>query len=53
MYVDNLMKIGEEVEELKEFKREVYDILESGKFFVYKGEVDIECLKSEDLIYLS
>lgn len=47
-YVDNLMKTGEEVEELKEFKREANGILESGKFPVHKGEADIERLKSED-----
>jgi len=35
-YVDNLMKTGDEEEELAKFKREASSVLESAKFPVYK-----------------
>lgn len=47
-YVDNLMKAGDEEEELEKFKREATSILESAKSPVLKWESDIECLESED-----
>ena len=47
-YVDNLMKTGEEEQELKKFKREATSILESAKFLVHKWESDVDTLESED-----
>lgn len=47
-YVDNLMKTGEEEQELKKFKIEATSILESARFPVHKWESDVETLESED-----
>ena len=47
-YVDNLMKTGNGVEELKEFKQEATDIVESGRFPVHKWKSNIPELDSED-----
>ena len=47
-YVDNLMKTGSGMEELKEFKREATEILEGARFPVHKWESNIPELDSED-----
>jgi len=47
-YVDNLMKTGRGVEELKEFKQEATEILEGARFPVHKWESNIPELDSED-----
>ena len=47
-YVDNLMKTGSGVEELKKFKQEATEILESARFPVHKWESNIPELDSED-----
>ena len=46
--MDNLMKTGEEEQELKKFKIEATSILESARFPVHKWESDVETLESED-----
>ena len=48
-YVDNLMKTGESVEELKEFKDEATIIMEEGKFPVHKWESNVQSLESKDM----
>ena len=47
MYVDNLMKTGNDVEDLKQFKREAIKILEPAKFPVHKWESDVNELDEE------
>ena len=47
-HVDNVMKTGEEEQELKKFKIESTSILESERFPVHKWESDVETLESED-----
>ena len=47
-YVDNLMKTGSGVEELKEFKQEATEILKGARFPVHKRESNIPVLDSED-----
>ena len=47
-YVDNLMKTGNGVEELKKFKQEVTKILEGGRFPVHKWKSSIPELHDED-----
>ena len=47
-YVDNLMKNGEEEQELKKSKIEATSILESARFPIHKWESDVETLESED-----
>ena len=47
-HVDNVMKTGEEEQELKKFKIEATSILESERFPVHKWESDVETLESED-----
>ena len=47
-YVDNLMKTGSGVEELKEFKQEATEILKGARFPVHKRESNIPELDSED-----
>ena len=49
-YVDNLMKIGSNIEELHNFKREASDILESAKFPIHKWESDVQELESEEMV---
>ena len=46
--VDNLMKTGSGMEELKEFKREATEVLEGARFPVHKWESNIPELDSED-----
>jgi hypothetical protein len=48
-YVDNLMVIGEDVQELKKFRTEATEILESGKFPVHKWESNVSSLESADM----
>ncbi|CAB3987087.1 Hypothetical predicted protein [Paramuricea clavata] len=48
-YVDNLMKTGDSVEELKEFKHEATTIMEEGKFPVHKWESNVHSLESADM----
>ena len=48
-YVDNLMKTGSEIEEIRKFKSETTEILESAKFLVHKWESDILELESENM----
>ncbi len=48
-YVDNLMKTGESVEELDEFKCEATTIMEEGKFPVHKWESNIQSLESTEM----
>ena len=47
-HVDNVMKTGQEEQELKKFKIEATSILESARFPVLKWESDVETLESED-----
>ena len=47
-HVDNVMKTGEEEQELKKFKIEATSILERTRFPVHKRESDAETLESED-----
>ena len=47
-YVDNLMKTGSGMEELKEFKQEATEILEGARFPVHKWESNIPELDSGD-----
>ncbi|XP_068738502.1 uncharacterized protein [Montipora capricornis] len=47
-YVDNLMRTGNGVEELKEFKQEATEILEGGRFTVHQWESNIPELDDED-----
>ncbi|XP_068690406.1 uncharacterized protein [Montipora foliosa] len=47
-YVDNLMKTGDGMEELKEFKQEATKILEGGRFPVHKWESNFPELDDED-----
>ena len=47
-YVDNLMKTGNGVEELKKFKQEATEIFEDGRFPVHKWESNIPALDDED-----
>ena len=49
-YVDNLMKSGENVDELEKFKREATDILETAKFPIHKWESNLPELESEDAV---
>ena len=46
-YVDNLMKTGGDVKELKRFKQEATEILESARFPVHKWESNVPELDSE------
>ena len=48
-YVDNLMKTGSEIEEIRKFKSEATEILESAKFPVHKWESNILELESENM----
>ncbi|XP_028405760.1 uncharacterized protein LOC114528332 [Dendronephthya gigantea] len=48
-YVDNLMMIGAEIQDLQKFKREATEMLESGKFPVHKWESNISSLESENM----
>ncbi len=48
-YVDNLMKTGDYVEELDEFKYEATTIMEEGKFPVHKWESNIQSLESTEM----
>ena len=48
-YVDNLMKTGDSVEELDEFKYEATTIMEEGKFLVHKWESNIQSLESMEM----
>ena len=48
-YVDNLMKTGSEIEEIRKFKSEATEILESAKFAVNKWESNILELESENM----
>jgi hypothetical protein len=48
-YVDNLMKTGDSVEELKEFKHEATTIMEEGRFPVHKWESNVHSLESADM----
>ena len=47
-YVDNLMKTGNGVEELKKFKQEATEVLEDGRFPVHKCESNIPTLDDGD-----
>jgi len=47
-YVDNLMKTGNGVEELKKFKQEATEVLEDGRFPVHKCESNIPALDDGD-----
>ena len=47
-YVNNLMKTGNGVKELKEFKQEATEILEGGRFPVHKWQSNIPELDDED-----
>jgi hypothetical protein len=48
-YVDNLMKTGDSVEELKKFKHEATIIIEEGRFPVHKWESNFHSLESADM----
>ena len=48
-YVDNLMKTGSGVEELKKFKKEATEILESAQFPLHKWESNLTVLESENM----
>ena len=48
-YVDNLMKTGDSVEELKEFKHEATTIMEKERFPVHKWESHVHSLESADM----
>ena len=48
-YVDNLMTVGSNRDELETFKRESTEILEKGKFHVHKWESNIPDLESEGM----
>ena len=52
-YVDNLMKTGAQVEEMKKFKDETTHILEDAKFTVHKWESNIKELKDQNMPNLS
>ena len=49
-YVDNLMKIGDDVDELSKFKHEATEIMEDGKFPVHKWESNVQSLESENML---
>ena len=48
-YVDNLMKTGGQVEEMRKFKEETTHILEDAKFKVHKWESNIEELEDQNM----
>ena len=48
-YVDNLMKTGGQVEEMRKFKEETTHILEDAKFKVHKWESNIKELKDQKM----
>jgi len=48
-YVDNLMKTGGQVEEMKKFKEETTPILEDAKFTVHKWESNIKELEDQNM----
>jgi len=48
-YVDNLMKTGGQVEEMKKFKEETTHILEDAKFTVHKWESNIKELENQNM----
>ena len=48
-YVDNLMKTGDSVQELEEFKHEAKAILDEAKFPVHKWESNVQSLESDDM----
>ena len=47
-YVENLIKTGNGMEELKEFKQEATEIVEGGRFPIHKWESNIPELDNED-----
>ena len=46
-YMDNLMKTGSDVRELRRFKEEAIEILQNAKFPMHKWESDIQELDKE------
>ena len=52
-YVDNLMKTGGQIEEMRKFKEEATYILEDAKFKVYKWESNIRELEYQNMPNLS
>ena len=48
-YVDNLMKTGGQVEEMRKFKEETTHILEDAKFKVHKWESNIKELEDQNM----
>ena len=48
-YIDNLMKTGGQVEEMRKFKEETTYILQDAKFKVHKRESNIKELEDQNM----